>query len=63
MQAPSHAFELTYCTVQGQAEAARRWFLEHIKLENCKILCASGARRATETLEVRAPGTRSTQIF
>ena len=39
---------------QAQAEDARRWFLEHIKLENCKILCASGARRATETLEVMA---------
>jgi len=39
---------------KAQAEEARRWFLEGIGLENCRALVASGARRATETLQIMA---------
>jgi len=37
-----------------QAESARKWFIEGVGLENNKVLVASGARRAVETLQVMA---------
>jgi len=39
---------------KAQAENARRWFIEGVGLENNKVLVASGARRAVETLQIMA---------
>lgn len=37
-----------------QGENARRWFIEGVGLESNKVLVASGARRAVETLQIMA---------